>query len=155
MKKNLKICIFLFLFFMAFPTLQPQNAQNAVKAKKVIIYADKGWQDTGILLNSDQYYSIFARGSWVSGYDVTATGPEGKGWGTITNGALLGWIGEIKPEKLDYKSYKKDIVSRIILIGEGGLFKSCGDGKLWLAMGDWSGCKECSGKVEVLITVFD
>ena len=152
MKISPKICIFLFLFFMAFPTLQPQNA---VKAKKVIRYADKGWQDTGILLNSNQYYSIFARGSWVSGYDVTATGPEGKGWGTITNGALLGWIGKIKPEKLDYKSYTRQIVQRIILIGEGGLFKSIGDGKLWLGMGDWSGCKECSGQVEVLITVLD
>ena len=152
MKINPKICIFLFLFFMAFPTLQPQNA---VKAKKVNIEADKGWQDTGILLNSDQYYSIYARGSWVSGYDVPPIGPEGKGWGTITNGALLGWIAKIKPEKLGYKSYTRQIVQRIILIGEGGLFKSWGDGKLWLAMGDWSGCKECSGKVEVLITVFN
>lgn len=152
MKKNPKICIFLLLFFMAFPTLRPQNA---VKAKKVIIYAEKGWQDTGILLNSGQYYSIFARGSWISGYGILSTGPEGKGWGTITNGALLGWIGNKKPEKLDYKSYTIHIVQKIILIGEDGLFKSYENGKLWLGMGDWSGCKECAGQVEVLITVFD
>ncbi len=152
MKKNPKICIFLILFFVAFPTLRPQNT---VKAKKVIIYAEKGWQDTGILLNSDQYYSIVARGSWISGYDKLSMGPEGAGYGTISSNALVGWIVNKKPEKLGYKSYTQDIVERIILIGEGGLFKSYADGKLWLGMGDWSACKECAGQVEVLITVFD
>ena len=152
MKKNLKICTFLILFFLVFPTLRPQNA---VKAKKVIIYADRGWQDTGILLNKDQYYSIFARGSWISGYGVLSTGPEGDGYGTITSCALVGWIANNKPEKLGYKSYTKDIVPYIILIREGGLFKSYEDGKLWLGMGEWSGCKECAGQVEVLITVFE
>ncbi|MCJ7582370.1 MAG: hypothetical protein MUP98_17785 [Candidatus Aminicenantes bacterium] len=152
MKKSPKICIFFLLFFMAFPTLRPQNA---VKSKKVIIHADKGWQDSGILLNSGQYYSIFARGTWISGYGVPSFGPRGKGFGTITNGALLGWIDNNKPENLDYKSYTKYIVQRIILVGEGGLFQSYGEGKLWLGMGEWSGCKECVGQVEVLITVFD
>jgi hypothetical protein len=137
---------------MAFPTLR---SQNVVKAKKVIIYAEKGWQDTGILLKSNQYYSIFARGSWVSGYGNFSTGPDGNRYGTIDNDALVGWIREKKPKKLGYKSYKKEIIRRIILIGEGGLFKSYAEGKLWLAMGEWSGCKECSGQVEVLITVFD
>ena len=152
MKKNPKICIFLLLFFMAFPTLRPQNA---VKANKVIIYAEKGWQDSGIQLNNGQYYSIYARGSWVSGYDKLSMGPEGAGDGTITSNALLGWIATKKPEKLGYKSYTQDIVERIILIGQGGLLKSYTDGKLWLGMGDWSGCKECAGQMEVLITVFD
>ena len=152
MKKNLKICIFLLLFFMVYPALQPQNA---VKAKKVIIYAEKGWQDTGIQLGSGQYYSIQARGSWISGYGVLPVGPEGKGYGTLTSCALVGWIANKKPEKLDYKSYTKDIILNIIFIGEGGLFKSYADGKLWLGMGEWSGCKECAGRVEVLITILD
>ncbi|MFC2166754.1 hypothetical protein ACFLQZ_02165 [Acidobacteriota bacterium] len=152
MKKKVKICIFLLLFFMVFPTLQPQNA---VKAKKVIIYAEKGWQDTGIQLNLGQYYSIIARGSWISGYDRLSIGPEGVGYGTITNGALVGWIANKKPENLGYKSYTNDIVQHIIRIGDGGHFKSYTDGKLWLGMGEWSGCKECSGQVEVLITVLD
>jgi len=70
-------------------------------------------------------------------------------------GALVGWIDEHKPEILGYESYERQIIQRIILISRGGLFKSYGNGNLFLAMGEFSGCKECDGKMEVLITVYD
>ena len=129
--------------------------RDNVTWKKVYIEANLGWQDSGVRLKSEQYYSVKASGSWVSGWDVDSHGPEGNGDGTLVNGALLGWIANKKPERLGYKSFTRKIVSRIVYIGEGGMRKSNGDGKLWLAMGEWSGCKECSGKVEVLITVYE
>lgn len=126
-----------------------------VYSKTVTINAELGWQDTGVRLKYGQYYSVDARGSWVSGYDVGAHGPEGFGGGTIVNGALLGCIDKKKPERLGYKSFTRKIVSSIIYIGRGGMLKSINNGTLWMAMGEWSGCKECRGKLEVLITVYD
>lgn len=131
------------------------NARPEVYAAKATINASQGWQDTGIRLKQGQYYSVEARGSWVSGFDVVSHGPEGFGGGTLVNGALLGWIDKKRPERLGYKSFTKKIVSSIIYIGRGGLLKAVNTGTLWMAMGEWSGCKECKGNVEVLITVYD
>lgn len=153
MRNYVKILIFLLSIFIVFQTTI--FSQSTVKAKKVVIYAEKGWQDSGIRLKRNQYYSITARGNWISGYNTPFKGPEGSGYGTIDNDALVGWISDKKPEKLGRDSYNKHVISKVIFIACGGLFKSYGDGKLWLAMGDWSGCKECSGSVEVLITIFE
>jgi hypothetical protein len=130
-------------------------SQSEVKTKKITIWADKGWQDTGIQLKAKQYYSIHACGWWSSGLDVVGSGPEGGGYGTIVNGALLGWIADKQPKKLDYESYKKEIIGKIILIGQEAFLKSYGEGKLWLTMGEWSGCEDCQGKIEVLITIYE
>ncbi len=140
------------LFLICFPT---GYSQSAVTATKLEIFAEKGWQDTGVQLKEGQYYEVHAKGSWVSGYKQDLDGPEGKGWGTLNSGALVGWIAGRKPETLGYESYKPQIIQSIILISRGGLFKSYGNGNLFLSMGEWSGCKECDGKMEVLITVYD
>ena len=152
MKKQLK---FYSILFLACSVLVPYvHTQVPVQARKVTVYAEKGWQDSGIKLSQGQYYSIHASGAWVSGYNQALLGPEGNGTGTITTGALLGWISKERPKKLDYNSYKKEVISQIIFIGRGGFLKASENGTLWFAMGDWSGCKECDGEIEVLITVF-
>ncbi|MFC2161726.1 hypothetical protein ACFLRX_08765 [Acidobacteriota bacterium] len=143
----------LFILLIIFQT--SLAAQTPVVSKKVLIHAEDGWQDSGVKLKVGQFYSIEARGSWVSGYDVPLLGPEGEGDGTITNGALLGMIADKQPAILGYKSYTREIVSRIIYVARGGLFKSNGNGSLWFCMGEWSECKQCSGYMEVLITIFD
>ena len=131
------------------------SPQSAVKASMIKIFAEMGWQNSGVNLKAGQYYMVKAYGSWSSGYNNLAMGPEGRGYGTIINDALVGWIALKKPERLGYESYKKEIVENIILIGRGGMFKAKYDGILWLAMGEWSGCKECAGELEVIITVYD
>lgn len=143
------------LFFVTIFLISPfVSAQINVKAKRILVHAEKGWQDTGVQLRRNQFYSIYARGAWVSGYEVPESGPDGSGYGTITSNALVGYISSKKPDNLSYDSYKKDIVDKIVLIGQGGMLKAYGEGTLWLSMGDWSGCKECSGFLEVLIVVY-
>ena len=152
MKKQIKFYSILFLSCLS---LVPYVlTQEPVHSKKVSVFAEKGWQDSGIELSQGQYYSIHASGTWISGYDLPFQGPEGNGSGTITTGQLLGWISDKQPERLDRNSYKKEVICQIIVIGRGGLFKANADGKLWFAMGEWSGCKECSGEIEALITIY-
>lgn len=143
------------LFTLFFPlTALPQKV---VRTKTVVVHAADGWQDSGIVLRPGQFFEIKAFGAWGSGYEVFPTGPEGGNFGTLTNNALVGYIGKNPPKKLDRDCYKSSIVQRIFRIGRGGLFKSGGiepGDKLWLAMGEWSGCKECSGRVEVLIIIY-
>jgi len=130
-------------------------SQSPVRSKHVIISAKQGWQDSGIKLKLGQFYQIYARGSWISGYGLPACGPEGSGRGTISDNALVGFIADSKPKKLDYESYKRDIIDKIVIIRRGGLFKAYRKGTLWLGMGEWSGCEECDGSVEVLIVLYD
>ena len=132
-----------------------EPAQSNVQAKRIVVAAAEGWQDSGVVLKAGQYYAIDARGSWVSGLNQPFEGPDGRGWGTLTNGALLGWISDKKPERLGYDSYTHVIIRNIILIARGGLFKAAMNGRLWLCRGDWSECKECTGEVEVLITLYE
>ncbi len=152
MKKNLGIFLF---FLLLFGCCLKAAAQTPVKSKRVKIYAEKGWQDSGIELKITQFYEIRAWGSWVSGYEVPLQGPEGAGFGNLFNGALLGWIAEEKPAKLGYDSVKRDVIPNIIYFGRGGRYKSGSNGKLWFSMGEWSGCKECSGEIEVLIIIYE
>jgi hypothetical protein len=118
--------------------------------KTVIVQAADGWQNSGIYLRPGDMFTVKASGKWVSGSGHNWYGPEGWGYGTITNDALVGWISKSRPPKLGYNSYKKEIVGNIIMIGKGGTFKS-GNGYLYLAMGEWSGCHECRGKVTVTV----
>ncbi|MBD3413106.1 MAG: hypothetical protein GF421_01580 [Candidatus Aminicenantes bacterium] len=131
------------------------SAQSLVRSRHVLISAKKGWQDSGIKLKKDQFYQIYARGSWISGYGLPANGPEGSGKGTISDNALVGFIADSRPQQLGYESYKREILDRIIIIRRGGLFKAYQKGTLWLGMGEWSGCEECDGSVEVLIVLYD
>lgn len=130
------------------------SSQSQVKAYKLTIFAEGGWQSSGVPLKGGEYYSVHATGSWTSGYNSATMGPEGDESGTLTDHALLGQISAKRPEKLGYESYKPNIIQNIIRIGRGGMFKAKISGILWLAMGEWSGCKECTGEVEVLITVY-
>ena len=130
------------------------SAQSQVKAYKIKVFAESGWQSSGVQLERGTYYSVHATGSWTSGFNTKTMGPEGEEYGTITDHALLGQIAAKRPEKLGYESYKKQIIQKLIRIGRGGMFKAKMGGILWLAMGEWSGCKECTGEVEVLITVY-
>lgn len=153
MKKSILIlCLFSCLSFLTQLNLFPQSP---LKAKKVVIFAEKGWQNSGIALKKGQYYSVSAWGSWSSGYETLAFGPEGKGYGTINDLPLVGWITGKQPPKLGYDSFKREIITMIIFLGKGGLYKSYANGSLWLSMGEWSGCEECSGEMEVLITVYE
>lgn len=147
----------LFIGFNLFVFLVPGSlfSQSPVTSKKVVIHAEDGWQDTGIKLKTGQYYFVSARGNWVSGYGTSYSGPDGIGHGTLTNNALLGFISEKKPPKLSYDSFKREVVSYVILIGKGGLFKAYGKGNLWLGMGDWSDSKERAGDLEVLIVIYE
>jgi len=138
-----------------FSVCSSASSQTSVVAQRITLHAEKGWQDSGISLKAGQYYSVSARGYWVSGSEPNFTGPEGQGFGTINNNALLGMIKKTQPEILGYESYRKEIISGIVLIGKGGEFRSYADGNLWLAMGEWSGCKECRGVVEALIVVYE
>jgi hypothetical protein len=148
--------LFHLLFFGLLLSLSLYSfSQNPVKTKKAVINAREGWQNTGVTLRSDQYYSVSAWGAWASGFTGNSYGPEGIGHGTIGSNALVGWIAVKQPEKLGYKSYTKEIIGNIIYIGKEGFFKSYADGILWLSMGEFSGCKECSGQVEVLITIYE
>lgn len=131
------------------------SARDSVESKSLKVFPEDGWHDTGIELKKGQYYRIEARGSWISGYKRPAHGPEGWGAGTLNDGALVGWISPQKPERLGYDSYRREVIISLIYVGEGGLFKSYGNGRLWLAMGEWSGCKECSGEIEALINLYD
>ncbi|MBN2244435.1 MAG: hypothetical protein JW755_01180 [Candidatus Aminicenantes bacterium] len=146
-----------FLAFISIIIIGSENlfSQSPVISKKVAVHAEDGWQDSGVKLKAGQYYLVSARGTWVSGYETQYSGPDGLGCGTLTNNALLGFISEKKPPKLNYDSFKREIVSRVILIGKGGLFKAVGDGKLWLGMGDWSESKERAGELEVLIVIYE
>jgi len=146
-----------FLVFILIIIFRLENvySQSPVTSKRVVIHADAGWQDTGIKLKTGQYYSVSARGTWVSGYGTPYSGPDGMGCGTLTNNALLGFTSEKRPPKLTYDAFKREIISSIILIGEGGLFKAVGEGNLWLGMGDWSDSKERAGELEVLIVVYE
>ena len=147
--------ILLFFMFLILMHASGLPTQNSVVAKRIVVQAHKGWQNSGILLKKNQYYSIIARGSWISGYEKLAYGPEGRGTGTITDNALVGWIEKEQPQRLNYDSYKREIVGKVIFIGREATLISYEDGILWLAMGDWSGCKECTGELEVLITTYD
>jgi hypothetical protein len=153
MNKSVKAIVF--ALFCMFMIRSLATSQIPVLTKRLKIYAEKGWQDSGIKLKEGQYYSVKAKGYWVSGSEPIFTGPEGHQFGTIDNNALVGKISSSRPDRLGYDSYKREIISQIILIGRGGEFKSYTDGKLWLAMGEWSGCKECRGEVEVLIVVYE
>jgi len=129
--------------------------QNSPASKKVIVGAPLGWQNSGIRLRMGQYYSVKAFGTWVSGLESQSLGPGGDLSGRITADPLVGWIAEKQPERLNPESYNKYILSKVILLGGEGYFRSYSDGFLWLAMGDWSGCKECLGKIDVIITVYE
>ena len=131
------------------------SARDSIDSKRLKVFPENGWHDTGVKLTMGQFYRIEARGSWLSGYKRPAHGPEGWGSGTLNDGPLVGWISPHKPERLGYDSYRREVISKLIFIGEGGLFKSYGEGTLWLAMGEWSGCEECSGEIEVLINLYD
>lgn len=147
-----KVIVLIIVFFGSLMFL---SAQSPVRSKQVIIKARKGWQDSGIKLEKGQLYQIYARGSWISGYGLPAIGPEGSGKGTISDNALVGFISDSKPEQLNYKSYKREIVDKIVVIRRGGLFEAYQKGTLWLSMGEWSGCEECDGSVDVLIVLYD
>ena len=139
--KKAAVFFLVFILIIIFG-LENVYSQSPVTSKKVVIHAEDGWQDTGVKLKASQYYSVSARGTWVSGYGTPYSGPDGMGCGTLTNNALLGFISEKRPPKLNYDAFKKEIVSSTILIGKGGLFKAVGKGYLWLGMGDWSDSKE-------------
>ncbi|MCJ7679433.1 MAG: hypothetical protein MUP70_01795 [Candidatus Aminicenantes bacterium] len=130
------------------------SSQSQVKAYKLTIFAEGGWQSSGVQFKGGEYYSVHATGSWTSGFNSGTMGPEGEEYGTITDHSLLGQIAAKRPEKLGYESYTKSNIEKLIRIGRGGMFKAKIGGILWLAMGEWSGCKECTGEVEVLITVY-
>lgn len=151
-----KAAIF-FLVFILFIIFGSENlfSQSPVTSKKVVIHAEDGWQDTGVKLKPNQYYFVSARGTWVSGYGTPYSGPDGMGCGTLTNNALLGFISEKRPPKLNYDAFKREIIARTTLIGKGGLFKTVGYGNLWLGMGDWSDSKERAGELEVLIVIYE
>jgi hypothetical protein len=136
--------------------LSPQSRKELQPIRGITVYieAEAGWQNSGVELRAGQRYSVAAYGRWVSG-TTEPVGPEGDETGTITNDALLGMLSRTRPERLGYKSFQREIIGRIIRIGAGGRFRSPSDGYLWLAMGDWSGCKECSGTLEVQIVVFN
>jgi hypothetical protein len=144
-------------FILAASLLFAVSGQAApLESRSVVlrVQAAGGWQDSGLSLKAGQHYAISAWGTWASGTSGTA-GPEGKGNGTLTEDALLGMVAINRPRQLSYDSYVKEIVGQIIRIGRGGEFNSPASGKLWLCMGDWSGCKECSGYVEVLIVAYE
>jgi len=153
MKRTPVFFIFLILFYVF--GLDISFPQSPVTSKKVVIHAEDGWQDTGVKLKPNQYYFVCARGTWVSGYGTPYSGPDGMGCGTLTNNALLGFISEKRPPKLNYDAFKREIISSTVLIGEGGLFKAVGYGNLWLGMGDWSDSKERAGELEVLIVIYE
>jgi hypothetical protein len=136
--------------------VSPQSRQRLepLRGVTVMVKAEAGWQDSGVELRPGQRYSVTAFGSWVSGTQ-NPVGPDGDESGTITNDALIGMLSRTRPARLNYDSFKREIVGRIIRIGAGGRFKSMDNGTLWLAMGDWSGCKECSGALEVQIVVYN
>lgn len=143
------------LLAMPIPShVQPQTGPAPLRSVTVKVEASAGWQDSGVELRVGQRYSVTAFGHWVSG-SGEPVGPEGGGTGTITSDALVGMIGRARPDRLGYDSYKPEIVSRVILIGEGGKFLTLTNGKLWLAMGDWSGCKQCRGTIEVQIIIYN
>ena len=146
------IGVFLAVLFLLPPGVL---SQRAVTAKRILINAEKGWQDSGVVLSQGQYYEVRAWGAWISGFGTIIQGPEGDGSGTIIGDALVGFISDQAPKILDRDSFTMDIVGKIIYIGRGGLLRVQNPGRLWLAMGEWSGCKECSGSVEVLILVYD
>jgi hypothetical protein len=129
--------------------------QESVAAKRVTVEAALGWQNSGISLKSGQYYSIKAFGSWVSGLESVFKGPEGDLSGRIDGDPLVGWIADKQPDRLTPESYNKKVIENVILLGREGYFRSYRYGFLWLAMGDWSGCKECVGRIEVIITIYD
>lgn len=131
------------------------SAGDSMRYSRTEVFPERGWQDSGISLKRGQYYRVEARGSWISGYKHPAHGPEGEGSGTLKDGPLVGWISPHRPDKLGYDSYTREVINHVIFIGDGGLFKAYGDGRLWLAMGEWSGCEECSGQVEVLIDLYE
>jgi hypothetical protein len=131
------------------------SAGEPMKYSRTEVFPERGWQDSGISVKRGQYYRVEARGSWISGYKHPAHGPEGEGSGTLKDGPLVGWISPNRPERLGYESYTREVINHVIYLGEGGLFKAYGDGRLWLAMGEWSGCEECSGRIEVLINLYD
>lgn len=148
----LPVCFFLSLSFS--PSLN-LFSQSPVRSKKIVIIADKGWQNSDVVLKKGQFYSISAWGSWSSGFETQSTGPEGKGYGTINDWPLVGWIAGKQPPRLSQKISTNDLISKIIFIGKGKIYKSYAEGILWFSMGEWSGCKECSGQMEVLIMIYD
>ena len=145
-----------FIFFLLFLFQVIALSQTVVKSTKVTINAEKGWQNSGVSLSKEQVYSISAWGAWSSGYETNSCGPEGKAYGTIRDWPMVGFIAKKQPPKLTYESSKNpNITLNIILLGKSGIFKSYGNGTLWLAMGEFSGCKECSGVMEILITTYE
>ena len=146
---------YLIIGLILFTTSVLFSGQTQVTSKFAIVDAGQGWQNSGIKLKKGQTYQIYAKGAWVSGFGIENFGPEGfVGSGTITDNTLIGFIAESKPKRLSYKSFTREIVCGIILLRRGGFFKAASDGTLWLSMGEWSGCKDCMGKVEVLIILY-
>lgn len=136
------------------PAPQIRRTPKPVRSVTVSIDAATGWQDSGVDLVTDQSYFVTASGSWGSGAGEPV-GPDGRGRGTLADDALVGMVSRLKPARLGYESYTREIVPNVILIKSGGRFRSPSPGTLWLAMGDWSGCRECSGRIEVQIVIYD
>lgn len=147
--------LILVLLILATPTApQTRRTPKPIRSVTVSVDAAAGWQDSGVDLDSGQRYEISAYGHWASGAGVPV-GPDGGERGTIADDALVGMVAKVKPARLTYESYTRDVVPNIILIRAGGKFRSPGSGTLWLAMGDWSGCRQCRGMIEVQIVVFN
>jgi hypothetical protein len=149
--------LFVFCAAAVWITLLPGvlQAQDSFVVKRVTVKADKGWQNSGIRLQPLQFYSIKAFGTWISGLESPRRGPEGDMSGTICGNALVGWIAEDRPALLNRGSYTKNVVQNIILLGREAFRRAFNEGFLWLAMGEWSGCEECLGEIEVIITAYN